>query len=228
MSVKIRTLDDYRTWYLRRVCTQNKQLFDSNYVWTFKPDDLPLDPRQRFAECRSIFLEIGFGHGEVLEQLIPRHSETGFLGIERRPYRVKKAVRRLERIGARNTALLRINLELFSNALFVPGSFDQILVNHPDPWPKRRHEHHRFFRTETLNWFALILAPGGFVDVASDHTEYFFSILHLFEEHPGFESLLPPPFYTSDAIPERPVSRFERKKRAAGEMVRFLRFTKID
>jgi tRNA (guanine-N7-)-methyltransferase len=228
MSEKYGPPEEYRTWYLHRVCKQNEKSFNSDYVWTFQPTDLPLDPRIRFPECAETFLEIGFGHGEVLEELVRSHPETGFLGIERRPYRVRKAIKRLERIGAVNAALLRVNLELLNDELFPPGCFDRILVNHPDPWPKKKHKHHRFFRPDTLNWLVSIIASGGYIEVASDHTEYFFNILRLFEEHPRLESALPPPFYNDNPGHERPMSRFEKKKRAAGETVRFLRFTKKD
>jgi tRNA (guanine-N7-)-methyltransferase len=121
-----------------------------------------------------------------------------------------------------------VNLELLNEELFPPGCFDRILVNHPDPWPKKRHKHHRFFRPDTLNWLVTILASGGCIEVASDHAGYFFDILRLFEEHPRFESALPPPFYSREPEPDRPMSRFEKKKRSAGETVRFLRFTKRD
>ncbi|HDH57465.1 MAG TPA: hypothetical protein ENF16_02535 [Bacteroidetes bacterium] len=224
MSRNFRPPSDYRSQYLHRVCGQNRTLFDSPYVWQFTPDVLPLDPRRYFNNCRRTLLEIGFGHGEVLEEMIPGQPDTGFLGIERRPARVRRAVKRLERIGFSNAALIRINLELCRDRLFVPDAFDQILVNHPDPWPKKRHEHHRFFRPEVLNWLGTILAPGGTIEVASDNAEYFFRILRLFEERAEFESLLPPPFYTADPIPGRPQSRYERKKRRAGEIVRVIRF----
>ena len=217
---------DYHSGYLKRLCEQNRALFDSPYIWRFEPDDLPLNPRRHFRHCRGTFLEIGFGHGEVLEALIPLHPGVGFIGIERRPARVRKALKRLRRIGAAHTALIRVNLELCRHRLFAPGSFDEILINHPDPWPKRRHLHHRFFRPDTVDWLAGLLARGGCIEVASDHDEYFFHILHLFEVDPRFESRLKPPFYSSDPMPDRPMSRYEKKKRAAGVIVRLLRFTK--
>ncbi len=217
---------EYIERYIERVTYQNRQLFDSPYVWQFEPREVPLDPREFFPHFEHYFLEIGFGHGEVLEALIPQRPDTFFVGIERRPVRVKKAVKRLTRIGADNARLIRINLELFRDGLFVPESFDEILINHPDPWPKKRHAHHRFFHQGTMAWLSRICASGGVVEAASDHTEYFFRILRLFEEHPDFESELPAPFYTSEPIPGRPMSRYERKKRAAGQVVRIIRFRK--
>jgi tRNA (guanine-N7-)-methyltransferase len=217
----------YRAQYKQRVARQNKDLFDSQLVWTFAADELPLNVRESFPEYKSILLEIGFGHGEVLEQLVQQDPQKLFIGIERRPYRVKKALKRLHRIGAANARLLRVNLELLQRELFAEDSFDEILINHPDPWPKKRHKHHRFFCEATLAWLSRLLIPGGKIEVASDHTEYFFSILHLFEKDRIFESELPPPFYTSEVIPGRPQSRFEIRKRSAGKIVRILAFRKV-
>ncbi len=218
---------DYRINYLSHLCLQNRRLFDSSYVWYFDSVELPLNPRNLFAQCRRTFLEIGFGHGEVLEELVARFPDTGFIGIERRPGRVRKALKRLHRVGQPNIRLIRANLELIDVPLFAMESFDEVLINHPDPWPKRRHERHRFFNPETLNWLASLLRSQGIIEVASDQADYFFSILRLFEADKRFFGLLPPPHYSSDPLPGRPQSRFEKHKRAAGETVRILRFQKV-
>jgi len=212
--------------YLPNLCAQNRRFFESPYVWQFEPSDLPLDPRRRFPTARRTFLEIGFGHGEVLEHLIQRQPETAFIGIERRPARVRKSLKRLHRIAAENCLLIRANLELIERPIFNPEAFDEILINHPDPWPKRRHEHHRFFRRETMTWLTHLLAAGGAIEVTSDQRDYFFQILRLFEEDRRLSSLLAPPGYTREPIEGRVMSRFEKRVRAAGNPVWILRFQK--
>jgi len=219
---------EYLKNYLATLCSQNRRLFDSPYHWQFDPEELPLDPRRRFSQERRTFLEIGFGHGEVLEELVQRRPDTGFIGIERRPARVRKALKRLHRVGGTNAALIRANLDLLDRPLFINDAFDEILINHPDPWPKRRHEHHRFFRPATMDWLWQLLVPGGVIEVTSDQAEYFFCILRLFETDARFASLLPPPFYTSDSASGRPCSRFEKHTRAAGQIVRLMRFKKVE
>ncbi len=121
---------------------------------------------------------------------------------------------------------MRVNLELFHENLFRPGSFDYILINHPDPWPKKKHKHHRFLNREIVQWLSDLLTDNGIIEVASDHTEYFFTILHNFESTPSLESILPPPFYTRDVIPGRAMSRFEQRERSQGNTVRILKFTR--
>jgi tRNA (guanine-N7-)-methyltransferase len=217
---------EYRLNYLGVLCRQNRALYDSPFLLQFNPQDLPLDPRRMLGAFQRTFLEIGFGHGEVLEELAQRHPDTGFIGIERRPGRVRRALKRLHRIRPNNVLIMRLNLDLIDQPLFTPAAFDDILVNHPDPWPKGRHEHHRFFRPATMDWLTQLLAPGGCVEVASDEARYFFEILRLFEKHPNFTSSMPAPFYTSNPIPGRVVSRFEKMKREAGIPVRILRFNR--
>ncbi len=219
-------LVDYRGKYLELLCEQNQSLFDSSFYWQFVVADLPLDPRKLQRQAARTFLEIGFGHGEVLEELVQRHRDTAFVGIERRPARVRKALKRLQRIGGYNARLLRANLELIERPLFVPGAFDEILINHPDPWSKRRHQPHRLFQRKIMDGLADLLAPGGSIEVTSDHTVYFFQILQHFETDNRFENCWEAPGYTDQPVPQRPVSRFEKMKRAGGESVRLLRFRK--
>lgn len=220
------TRPDYHLNYLRELCEQNRRLFDSPYLWQFGADEAPLNARQRLSQFRRTSLEIGFGHGEVLEALVQKYPDTGFVGIERRPARVKKALKRLHRIKANNALLIRINLELIEKPLFAEGSFDEVLINHPDPWPKRRHEQHRFFKPATMDWLASLLGPTGSVEVASDDAAYFFGILRMFEEDARLVSVLPAPFYTKEPIEERVMSRFERRVRGTGGPVWILRFLK--
>jgi tRNA (guanine-N7-)-methyltransferase len=212
--------------YLSYLCAQNRAFFDSPYVWQFDPSDLPLEPRRGFPEAKRTFLEIGFGHGEVLEQLVQRRPETSFVGIERRPVRIRKTLKRLHRIGAANCLLIRANLELLEGPIFAPESFDEILINHPDPWPKRRHERHRFFQRDIMPWLTDLLAAGGTIEVASDQREYFFHILRLFEESQHLRSIVALPGYTREPLEGRIMSRFEKRVRAAGNPVWILRFQK--
>jgi tRNA (guanine-N7-)-methyltransferase len=216
----------YRQNYLIRLYEENQEILNSPILWLLHPDNLPISPRSDYPTYRRYFLEIGFGHGEVLEELLKKHPDVLFIGIERRPYRVRKALKRVHRIGAPNARLIRVNLDLVDDPIFVPETFDEILINHPDPWPKPRQDHHRFFTTARVSWLADLLSPGGTIEVASDHTEYFFHILHLFEGESRLESDLPPPFYTPWSEPDRPVSRYERNRRAEGATVRLLRYFK--
>lgn len=222
----IASATDYYRNYVESLSRQNRQLFTSPLVWQFDTADLPLKPSHVFPNVCCLFLEIGFGHGEVLEELVQKRTDTGFIGIERRPPRVNKALKRLHRTGCPNVRLIRANLDLIPAPLFAPESFDEILINHPDPWPKRRHEHHRFFRAARMDWLASILKSGGTIEVASDQSAYFFEILRLFQEDSRFSSLLPPPFYSDDPLPDRPMSRFEKRCRSQGSTVRILRFRK--
>ncbi len=228
MKAESTAAEDYQNNYVHRLCEQNRELFDSDHFWSFNPEDLPLDPRRLFPDCQRTFLEIGFGHGEVLEEMIPDHpADTAFFGIERRPFRVRKTLKRLKRTNSRHSRLMRLNLELLRDDLFVDGAFDDILINHPDPWPKKKHKQHRLLNSQTVNWLAKLLAPGGTLEVASDHAEYFFTILYYFETDQRFDSLLPPPFYTPDVLPGRAMSRFEKHKRGIGETVHILRVKRI-
>jgi tRNA G46 methylase TrmB len=76
----------------------------------------------------------------------------------------KKLVER----GVTNARIARYHAG-FLDDLFEPGALSGIYVNHPDPWPKERHEKNRLISRWFLEDVSSLLAPGGWMRLKSDH-----------------------------------------------------------
>ncbi|MFQ5767162.1 MAG: tRNA (guanosine(46)-N7)-methyltransferase TrmB, partial [Acidobacteriota bacterium] len=131
--------------------------------------------RRQFRSPDGAELEIGCGKGRFLIHSALTLPTRDFLGIERahRFYRV--ALARTEKRGLQNLKLVRGDArELLAN---IPASsLRAVHVLFPDPWPKRRHRKRRLFREEFVQGVVRVLAEGGFLNLATDHTEYFTAI----------------------------------------------------
>jgi tRNA (guanine-N7-)-methyltransferase len=77
------------------------------------------------------------------------------------------------RRGMGNVRLIRADaVELVED--FCPdASIECFHIYFPDPWPKKHHHKRRFFRDEILVQLLRCLVPEGFINLATDHEDYF-------------------------------------------------------
>tara|TARA_R110002095_G_scaffold96350_6_gene84145 strand:- start:1270 stop:2004 length:735 start_codon:yes stop_codon:yes gene_type:complete len=127
-------------------------------------------PAELFDESfQSHWLEIGFGHGERLAQLMKNQSETAFIGAE--PF-INGMAGFLKELQQNDQPLDNIRV-LMDDGMFIarsltPASLDGIYVLNPDPWHKKRHHKRRIINQTTLDTFAKILKPGGKLVMSTD------------------------------------------------------------
>ena len=119
----------------------------------------------------ALVVDVGFGRGELLLELARCDPGRAYLGIERSHKRVLKLTRRLAKTGLENVRLVESGAEA-AVAELAPGSVAGFWINFPDPWPKKRHHRRRLLQPEFVHGLATRLAPGGFLEVATDHEEY--------------------------------------------------------
>ncbi|MFK7867326.1 MAG: tRNA (guanosine(46)-N7)-methyltransferase TrmB [Alphaproteobacteria bacterium] len=136
------------------------------------------DPKSLFGHNpQAIWLEIGFGSGELLTHLASNHPNDGFIGAEAYYNGFARALR-----DSQNGNLS--NIRLYSDdvrpliAKLKPNSLDRLLIMFPDPWPKRRHRTRRMIGPLMIPEFSRILKSGGMLIFASDHPHYVNWALH--------------------------------------------------
>lgn len=61
----------------------------------------------------------------------------------------------------------------------------------PDPWPKRRHHHHRLVDAAFANGIHQALQTTGVIHLATDHRDYFDVMVGLFRRDARFEEVAP-------------------------------------
>lgn len=123
---------------------------------------------ERFGRDAPLHLEIGSGNGFFIAELARRNPEWNVLGIELRYKRVVLCGKKIREAGVTNAWIARYHAAYLSD-LFRPGQLAGIYVNHPDPWPKERHEKNRLISRWFLEDVARYLRPGGWMRLKSDH-----------------------------------------------------------
>jgi len=186
-------------------------------------------PRALFAPAlpdpRALVVEIGFGRGEFLMDLAAREPDTAFLGIEVSWKRVHKMARRLARTELVNVRLLQGPAEPVVRDLLPDASVDAFWINFPDPWPKRRHHRRRLVQPELVRVLCRCLAPGGALEVATDHPEYATWIHLVLASEPGLCNLCAPRACLPE-VPGRMHTAYEEEWRAEGRPLHFFRYAR--
>ncbi|PJZ71114.1 tRNA (guanine-N7)-methyltransferase [Leptospira perolatii] len=193
--------------------------FDSNYFLRIK-QDCKLKKTDLFdAEFGTYYLELGSGWGEVAIELARENPSTGFILMEKKFDRMRKTIRNLEKKGLNNVRILSVNFNWFLEDIFEKEIFDEILLNFPDPWPKKRHHKHRTVNSRFLESILYLLTPQGRFRFATDYGPYARRVIHLFRNDKRFEPIGGEyELHRSNF----PISHFERVKQASGSRIYYL------
>ena len=82
-------------------------------------------------------------------------------------------MRSIASVGAENVRLIRTDAADFLAEHVADESVEGFHLYFPDPWPKKRHHKRRFFCSENLEQMLRCLKPGGWINIATDHQDYF-------------------------------------------------------
>ncbi len=132
----------------------------------------PLDWAALFGNANPVEVEIGMGKGTFLTDQARARPDTNFFGIEWARFFWRYASDRLRRNNCLNARTVRAEAGFFLNEFVPPGSVSVLHVYFPDPWPKARHHKRRLIQPKFLPVVRRVLAPGGRLQVVTDHKGY--------------------------------------------------------
>lgn len=216
-------LDDLTTIKLWGIVSQIP--FESKYFIRIKKDNL-LKVSDFFPEnIRDFVLELGSGWGEVGIELARKNPNTGYILMEKNKDRLSVTVREIEKFQLKNIRIICCNFNWFLSELFLPNQFKQIILNFPDPWPKKKHWHNRTVNTEFISVLDYLLINRGKFVFATDHGGYGRKVIGIFRNSKLFKPVGSEYVFLRT---EFPISKFEREKRAEKKTIYYLEREKIN
>jgi len=193
-----------RTFHARRGRVTKNQIFAlENYFSEFELPEGPWDFKELFGDKKVVF-EIGCGSGESTVGFAKANPETIIIAIEVHRPSISHLVE-----TAHKEALTNIRVA-YSDGVQVlrdwvqDNSLTAIFAFFPDPWPKKRHNKRRLFRTEIVELMQKKLKDGGEIVTATDWAEYGQQMLEVL---PNSKLSIRPTW--------RPTTKYERKGLAA-------------
>ncbi len=129
-----------------------------------------------------LILDLGCGAGNFLRDYASISKQSNFIGFELRYKRLVKGAIKLKKRNLFNVKLVQARAEDI-DLWFSDRKVDEIYINFPDPWPKKRHHKHRLMSVAFMDKVRKILdAENGFLVFKTDHKEYFDSVVALFQQ----------------------------------------------
>jgi tRNA (guanine-N7-)-methyltransferase len=152
----------------------------------------PLDLAELFPQSQPLEVELGCGDASFLVEYARQNPGTNFLGVERLLGRIQKLDRKGRRLTLRNLRGVRIESAYFLQYLLPAGVARALHIYFPDPWPKKKHRHHRLVGEGFPALARNALPSGGVVYLRTDDADYFQQMNEVFGAAPFFESAVTP------------------------------------
>ncbi len=177
-----------------------------------------------FGKKAPLVLDIGFGMGDSLLQNAVHCPDHHFIGVEVHLAGIGRVLHALAKQGITNIRLYHHDVVPLLQYTFTPGTFSQVHLYFPDPWPKKRHQKRRLVQPEFVSQIANILVPGGMFHLASDVEDYATQMQTVLENHPQFQNAYEAGTWAPPDL--RPKTAFEAKGERKGHIVRDLLYKK--
>jgi tRNA (guanine-N7-)-methyltransferase len=138
---------------------------------------------------QPLHIDIGCAKGHFVWRMAELQPDWNFLGLEIRAPLVDYALQQRDQAGIPNLHFLfgNANTSLADLLTSLPkGTLQQVSIQFPDPWFKKRHQKRRVVQPELVQSLAQHLPPGGRVVLQSDVEEVAQEMCDRFSEQSAF------------------------------------------
>jgi tRNA (guanine-N7-)-methyltransferase len=139
-----------------------------------------------FPKPRAFVWEVGCGHGHFLTAYAAAHPQSLCIGIDIASDRIERALRKRDRARLGNLFFIQAEARLFVESLPAHGTFSDLFILFPDPWPKLRHRKHRVLQPDFLSAIAPRAASYARLCFRTDHSSYFQEAVRVTQCHPDW------------------------------------------
>ncbi len=184
--------------------SQTEVVFDPLQKVLFIPPRIEkVDSKQSFEKLfpnfDSIHIEYCSGNGQWIYEKALKNPHILWIAVEMQLKRTRQILWKREQAQLENLFITCGEALEFTSYYLEPESVDEVYINFPDPWPKRRHAKFRLIQMPFIQELARILKKGGSVHFLTDDPAYSSQTIAAFlKEENSFCPSLPPPFYHSE------------------------------
>ncbi|CCQ92062.1 tRNA (guanine-N(7)-)-methyltransferase [Nitrospina gracilis 3/211] len=183
------------------------------------------DWRKVFGNDKPLKLEIGFGNGNFLIDMAVREPDSNFVAMDFYHKGIRKVITRLDRLQIPNVRLAYGDAKERIPGIFLDGELDEVYINFPDPWPKKRHHKRRLMKPPFIAMLSRKLKMEGSLRLATDHEEYFHEMIEFLNAESSLQNRHPDKGYITFRE-DTPRTKYERNFINAGKQIYYMDFIK--
>ncbi len=191
-----------------------------------EPPPAPLDPAALFGRRAPLVFEIGFGMGDYLFSRVSTEPDHDFFGVEVHRPGVGRLLNRADAAGCANLRVACHDAVEVLRDWFAPASLDEIVIQFPDPWHKKRHHKRRLIQPAFVALAASRLKPGGRLSLATDWADYAAHMLAVLNAEPLLRNQADDGRYVPRP-PTRLKTKFEQRGERLGHAVFDLAYLRV-
>lgn len=202
----------------RRTPRQERALADPGIAFV-SLEGLPGDSSIEGSD--PVILDIGFGSGEAVVALAEADPRTTIIAVDMHTPGIGDLLASISERHLGNVRVVEADVRHVLEAI-PPARLDGARTFFPDPWPKKRHHRRRLITPAFADTLAQRVVPGGFWHLATDWPDYALAIEDAVTTCPRWDGgVITRPEW-------RPLTRYERRGRAAGREPIDLWFERVD
>lgn len=178
-----------------------------------------------FGNANPVCLEYCSGNGAWIAAKASGNPHKNWVAIERKFMRVKKIWSKIKNHDLGNLVALCGEGHNATARYFPAACIQEVYINFPDPWPKKRHAKHRIIQPEFVHELARIMLPQGTLTFVTDDADYSQWTINILSQSPNFIPHYPSPHYITE-WPDYGNSFFDSLWREKGRSIRYHQYVK--
>lgn len=174
---------------------------------------------------KGIGMEYCSGNGDWIIAKAVEHPQKNWIAVEKRFDRVRKIWSKMMNLNISNLLIIFGEAEVYTEHYLPSESIEEIYINFPDPWPKRRHAKNRLVQKKFIDLLSPVLKINSTITMATDDFPYSQQMIAETMAHDHFSSNFHHPYYISE-WKDYGNSWFEDLWRDKGRTIYYLQFKK--
>ena len=146
-----------------------------------------------FENEQPLACELCSGNGEWIVAQAKENPQVNLIAVEQRFDRVRKIWSKMANSQISNLKIVHGTAENFFQYYVPPNTLSYVVVNFPDPWPKKRHHKRRLFQEDFVESLVKVMQDKAVLVLATDEKSYLEEAIQSLRK--SLDPVLPEPYY---------------------------------
>lgn len=187
------------SWKNRSILIQDRVWYVPDYYDQYETFTFPgWHHADTFSRAQPIKVEYCSGNGAWIAAKALQDPNTNWVAVEKQFERACKIWSKLKNYQLDNLLVICGEGLAVTRHYFPSHTIQEVFVNFPDPWPKRRHAKHRIIQPPFIQEVERILQVGGKLTLVTDDELYSTRMLKVMHAFSTFDSAFPSPHFVTD------------------------------